>query len=168
MLFAALLLYHAMGVWHPGGTDLFSLYRLATVAVASLFVGFTVWTSIVPRLLSFRSFIAGTYTGHATRTDETGEGRTELRFTISQNMFETIVVGVSVWQDTRKPRSSWRGTRYQVNDDCHFFAMAVALETGPEYGILNLTIVDGNVTGFYWSGNPKENRQYTIEATRSK
>jgi hypothetical protein len=171
ILFASLLIYHAMGIWEPTDADILSLYRLSQIAVVSLFVGFGVWTALIPRLLPSEPFIAGKYVGMSTRNETFNnapvETTREITFTITQSLFETTVHGTSIVADNQKLHSTWRGTRYDVDGSSHFFGMSIDLEDGSEHGILKLTIVDGNVIGFYWSGDPKVSRRYSVKARKS-
>ncbi|MEL6898815.1 MAG: hypothetical protein AAFP90_22175, partial [Planctomycetota bacterium] len=59
IVFVALIAYHLSNVYFPDSTDAISLYRLVQLLVLGVFVGYAVWSGLLPWLMPNEAYVTG-------------------------------------------------------------------------------------------------------------
>ncbi|MCI5159548.1 MAG: hypothetical protein D3906_14175 [Candidatus Electrothrix sp. AUS1_2] len=172
IVFTSLIAYHFTNVFSPDSADWLTIYRFSQLLVISLFVGYTVWSSIVPRLLPTEAFISGEYRGAAqcisVKTPETVLFERKLLFTINQSLFECTIDGSSKLPGSDEIYSLWFGRRFKCQGDAHYFVLEFDMPENSEYGIVKLRITNGTVDGIFWSADPNSSNKWTIRAGKCR
>jgi len=172
-IFIALLMYHTMSLFRPDDPDIFAIYTIAKISTISTFIFFAVMTQMIARWVSGNSFIGGEYKGRSSEfqfdpSPSVVESFHDESFTIKQTLFETTLEGDSVREGDSDVYSTWFGRRYHVRGKDHYFGIMITTPRGPEYAVLKMTIKqDGNVSGFYFSGEPDSTKRCRLTARKA-
>lgn len=180
IVFLALFLYHITNTFAPTDPNWFSLFRLSQFAVIVAFVGFAVWSRYVPTMIPFESTPVGKYIGdsdeiNVTITNQPAAEPKGLKanethqehFSISQNLIETRIDGHSVRAGETQTYSTWFGRRFHSDGNTHYFGIMITTPNAIEFGVLQLTISNGDVAGFYFSGNSDSTKTCRLTARRT-
>ena len=168
-VFFGVVFYHASNFIVPSDPNLFAIFKLSQFAVITVFVSFAVWTQIVPRLIPWEVFIGGKYSGRSSdfqlnEDSETIAAPHDETFAIKQTVFETTIEGVSKLPGETDNYSTWLGHRFYVHGNTHYFGLIITTPGSIGSGVLQLTIIDGDVTGFYFSGDPSSTKRCRLSA----
>ncbi len=163
VFFIIIVFYHLCNLlfdsWGWSTQDVFSIYKLAQFAVSIIFF-FCCINKKLQRKFPFLPFsnICGNYYGTSsnkkflTSADKTGEEKHDETFSIEASLLETTINGTSRFHGTEEIHSSWFGRKFHTNGDSHYFGLMATMPDKTEFGVLQLTIRDKDVNGFYFSG----------------
>lgn len=146
----------------PGWHDLMKIAQISVTAV--LFVYFLYWPPVI-KLLLLERYIAGTYIGRSRRVEpRPGDERVgDEDFIIEQNLFQAELTGSSTIAG--ELQSSRVGRLYRVDGFKYWFAVDLTFKQA-EVGILEITLRNSTVNGFYKSADPGFPYAFAITATR--
>jgi hypothetical protein len=168
-VFCCIVFYHLSNYVAPSDVNLFMIYKMSQFAVIGVFVAFAFLTQIIPCMISWKSFIGGKYRGRSSDFQicpkpETPDPPHEEEFAIKQTLFETTIDGMSKRVGEPDTYSTWHGRRFHVQGNTHYFGIIITTPNSMESGVLQLTLTDGKVAGFYFSGDPTSTKQCRLSA----
>ncbi len=172
----SIFLYHTMNYISPQGTNEFTLFKIAQFAINIAFTCIFIYNKYLIRILFKEIYVAGRYEGYSKHYEEDdskeekepdSQYRGIEKFTIKQNLFETVIIGKSFQEINGKSNlvSTWLGRLFKSEENTFYFAIELSTSKG-EFGIMKLTYEDNEIHGFYYSGDPKITHAYTISAKR--
>lgn len=172
-VFCCIGFYHFSNYIAPSDVNLFMLYKMSQIAVIAVFVAFAFLTQIIPRIISWESFIGGKYHGRSSDFQicpkpETPDLPQDEEFAIKQTLFETTIDGISKRIQETDTYSTWNGRRFHVHSNTHYFGIIITTPNSMESGVLQLTFTNSKVVGFYFSGDPTSTKQCRLSARRVK
>lgn len=173
-LVVALLIYHSLEVvqdffFHSTGNNWSSLTTISRILVATLLIFLTLqWKWLVSFFLG-NAYVAESYTGISTQTENPNNITHFEDFTISQSMLWTRISGRTHLQNG-SVITNWKGKLIEYDEDKEFrFAIDLQTTNGIKLGIMTLRFDNGTVSGFYFpTGTNEQNYISTIEATTQK
>jgi len=170
VIFLSMLFYHITNLISVSDANVFTIVKIVQFVVLAIFIAFSVFTQIVPKLIPWETFIGGKYAGKSFEFKiQPGTNNNDQHieyFSIKQTLFETTINGVSKRDGDKDNYSTWFGRRFHVHGDTHYFGLIITTPNRSSSGVLQLTLSDGKVTGFYFSGNPDSTKQCCLSACR--
>lgn len=148
-------------------TDVFTFVNLIQFVVTISIFFLVVYNKLVTRLILRSGYIGGTYEGKSTLLKQTGTRWSIERFAIMQDLFKTTISGTSFDEAGEVPTATWTGHLFKVEGSTYYFGIELSTETR-EFGVLTVTVENGNAHGFYYSGKPETQHVFSYSAKRVK
>lgn len=150
-----------------------SVWGLTSAIVGGLLSIVLIENKYIVKLILGDKYISGIYEGESktTVTENVSKVRETNavdfkhieKFEIKQSLLGATISGHS--SDANNAISSWEGVLFREQGRTFIFAVEISADE-PEYGVLSLSFIDDNFTGFYYSGNPTTNHVSQMFGTK--
>ena len=169
-LLISLLAYHLINVLiKPSSSQaILDTLKIAQIAAAGILFFLLVYNKAITWIFLRDKFIAGHYVGQSVAyRDASGEEpkpHIEV-FTVTQNLFEAQISGLSFHRDTERFISRWTGRLFRVENNAFYFAIELSTEK-TEFGVIQASFEKTGMHGFYYSGEPKTKHAFSFSAKK--
>jgi len=169
-LLISLIGYHLLNVLVTSSLeeDYLDLLKVAQITAAGVLFFLLVYSKIITKIFLRDKFIAGHYVGQsvAYRDPNVSDPKPSIEiFTITQNLFEAQISGLSFKSDTEEFTSRWTGRLFRVENNAFYFAIELSNEK-TEFGIIQANFDKAGAHGFYYSGEPKTTHAFSFSAKK--